>query len=81
VCTTLRDWEENGGSRVRYLENAFHCGEPAPLNYEDVEKQIRAAVLTVPRRRIGCRRNADDSIVVSLFNQHWPPSPHSVDIA
>jgi len=76
VCTTLRECEENGGSRVRYLENAFQLWRrQLPVNYWDVEKQIRAAVLTVPPPEDWMPQNADDSIVVSLFNQHWPAEP------
>lgn len=76
VCTTLRECEENSGSRVRYLEEAFQLWRSQlPVNYRDVEEQIRAAVLTVPPPEDWMPQDADDSIVVSLFNQHWPAAP------
>jgi hypothetical protein len=42
------------------------------VNYWEVEEQIRAVVLTVPPPEDWMPQNADDSIVVSLFKQHWP---------
>ena len=76
VCTTLRECEENGGSRVRYLEDAFHqWRNQLPVNYWNVEEQIRAVVLTVPPPDDWMPQNADDSVLVSLFKQHWPAEP------
>src|ERR687883_212063 len=49
ICAAFREWEDNGGSRVRYLENALHhWGSQLPDNYQDVVEQIRAVMLTVP---------------------------------
>ena len=76
VCTRLRECKENGGSRVRYLEDAFHqWRSQLPVNYGSVEEQIRAVVLTVPPPEDWMPQNADDSILVSLFKQHWPAEP------
>lgn len=76
VCTRLRECEANGGSRVRYLEDAFYqWRSQLPQNYLRVEEQIRAAVLQVPPPVDWILENADDSILVSLFKQHWPVEP------
>ena len=76
ICTALRDWENSGGSRVRYLEDALHqWGVQLPASYEAVADEIRAVMLTVPPPEDWIPQNADDSILVSLFHQHWPAGP------
>jgi hypothetical protein len=76
ICTRLRECEESGSSRVRYLEDAFYqWRSQLPLNYRCVEEQIREAVLLVPPPVDWIPEHADDSILVSLFRQHWPIEP------
>ena len=76
ICTALRDWENSGGSRVRYLENALHqWGSQLPTRYQDVAEEIRAVMLTVPPPEDWIPQNADDSILVSLFHPRWPAAP------
>ncbi|TMQ21417.1 MAG: hypothetical protein E6J90_14330 [Deltaproteobacteria bacterium] len=73
ICTAFRDWEDSRGSRVRYLEDALHqWGSQLPANYHDVAEEIRAVMLIVPPPEDWIPHNSDDSILVSLFDQHWP---------
>lgn len=76
ICTKFRECEESGGARLPYLENAFHLWKcQLPVNYWCVEEQIRATVLLVPPPIDWTPQSADDSIVASLFHQHWPREP------
>lgn len=69
ICT---QFEDSGGSRVGYLEDALHqWRSQLPASYQDAAEEIRAVMLTVPPPEDWIPQNADDSILVSLFHQHW----------
>lgn len=73
LCVRLRAWRENGGSRARYLEDAFYAWrEQLPQNYRHVEDEIRAAMLAVEPPADWVPEHANDSLLMSLFEQHWP---------
>jgi hypothetical protein len=73
LCVKLRAWRESGGSRARHLEDAFYAWrEQLPQNYRHVEDEIRSALLAVEPPADWVPEHANDSILVSLFEQHWP---------
>jgi hypothetical protein len=73
LCVRLRAWRECGGSRARYLEDAFYAWrEQLPQDFRHVEDEIRSAMLAVEPPADWVPEHADDSILVSLFAAHWP---------
>jgi hypothetical protein len=73
LCVRLGAWRQSGGSRARYLEDAFYAWrEQLPENVRHVEDEIRSAMLAVEPPADWVPEHADDSILVSLFAQHWP---------
>jgi hypothetical protein len=68
-----RAWKKSGGARAGHLEDAFYAWrEQLPQNYQHIEDEIRSAMLAVEPPADWVPEHADDSILVSLFDQHWP---------
>lgn len=76
LCAKLRALKESGGSRTRHLEDAFYqWRDQLPQGYRHVEDRIRSAVLAVEPPADWVPEDANDSILVSLFKEHWPADP------
>lgn len=76
LCANLQDFNGDPDRLALRLENAFfQWRNHLPLNYHGVADRVRAALLEVPPPLDWRPRNANDSIVVGLFQQHWPVEP------